>query len=307
MGRDGSLSRAAPAPHARRGAKEAITMAGNASPDSGRSVQTSVFVDQDWLANHLDDPAVRVVEVDVSRAAFSQGHIPGAVLWNAYVDLHHADYRPLTRNEFEDLLSRSGIAPEDTVVFYGYGRSLGFWLLQAYGHKRALVMWGSRDAWHGAGLPWTTDATGPARVHYVLPQESPRELVSLADVQAAIESGDSLVVDVRSDAEYVGERFWPSGATEGAGRAGHMPGAVHLRSELLYATDGALKTAVDLRDLLQSHGVLPGRPVIIYCTIGNRASEAATVLKYVVGYPDVRVYDGSWAEWGTRAGTPVQA
>src|SRR6266699_3000822 len=115
---------------------------------------SDVFAEPAWLAEHLNDPGVRVVEVDVSRAAYTQGHIPGAVLWNAYTDLHHADYSPLDRREFEELLSRSGLAPDATIVFYGYGPSLGFWLVKAYGHERALVLHDTREGWRDAGRPW---------------------------------------------------------------------------------------------------------------------------------------------------------
>src|SRR5579864_7855252 len=122
---------------------------------------TDVFAEPAWLAEHLDDPHVRVVEVDVSRAAYNQGHIPGAVLWNAYADLHHADYSPLERGEFEELLSRSGLTPDATIVFYGYGPSLGFWLMKAYGHERARVLHGTRDGWREEGRPWTADLPKP--------------------------------------------------------------------------------------------------------------------------------------------------
>ncbi len=267
---------------------------------------SDVFAELAWLAEHLNDADVRVVEVDVSRAAYNQGHIPGAVLWNAYADLHHADYSPLDRREFEELLSRSGLTPDITIVFYGYGPSLGFWLMKAYGHERALVLHGTRDGWRDAGRPWTTDLPRPVASSYTLPEVEATQLMSLAALQGTLGTGNPLILDARSDSEFTGERFWPSGTTEGAGRPGHIPGAVHLHADLLRTTDGAFKTAAELRQLFQDRGVVPERGVVTYCTIGNRASEAALVLRYLLGYPDVRVYVGSWAEWGTRMETPIE-
>jgi thiosulfate/3-mercaptopyruvate sulfurtransferase len=273
---------------------------------AGSTALSDVFAEPVWLAEHLNDPAIRVVEVDVSRSAYDQGHIPGAILWNAYTDLHHADYSPLDRREFADLLSRSGLAPDATIVFYGYGPSLGFWLMKAYGHERALVLHGTREGWRDAGRPWTMDLPRPATSTYTLPEAEATQLMSLDALQGTLGTGDPLILDVRSDAEFTGERFWPSGATEGAGRPGHIPGAVHLHIDLLRTAGGAFKNAAELWQLFQDRGVVRERGVVTYCTIGNRASEAAMVLRYLLGYPDVRVYDGSWAEWGTRAETPIK-
>jgi len=283
-----------------------IQMTDSISIRSGRAALSDVFVEPAWLAEHLNDPGVRVVEVDVSRAAYAQGHIPGAVLWNAYADLHHADYSPLDRQEFEELLSRSGLSPDATIVFYGYGHYLGCWLMKAYGHERALVLHGTREGWRDAGLPWTTDLPKPETSSYTLPEAEVPQLMSLAALQGTIGTGDPVILDVRSDAEFAGERFWSSGATEGAGRPGHISGAMHLPVDLLRTADGAFKNAAELRQLFQDRGVVPERSVVTYCTIGIRASEAALVLRYLLGYPDARVYYGSWAEWGTRAETPIE-
>ena len=270
------------------------------------TARSDVFAEPAWLAEHLNDPGVRVVEVDVSRAKYDQGHIPGAVLWNAYTDLHHADYSPASRSELEELLSRSSITPGDTIIFYGYGPYLGFWLMKAYGHERALVLDGTRENWQQAGLPWTTARREPVPSNYTFPTGEARKLMELHALQGTLGSGNPLILDVRSQAEFVGERFWPSGATEGAGRPGHIPGAVHLPIDLLHTADGAFKSAAELRQLFQERGVVPERGVLTYCTIGARASEAALVLHYLLGYPDVRVYDGSWAQWGTQTETPIE-
>ncbi len=282
-------------------------MTDNISMRADATALAEVFAQPAWLAEHLDDPDVRVVEVDVSRAAYDQGHIPGAILWNAYTDLHHAqDYSPLERSEFEELLRRSGFTSDTTIVFYGYGPYLGFWLTKAYGHQRALVLNGTRQDWREARLPWTTALPEPVPSTYTLPAAEVTQLISLEALQTTLGSGNPLILDVRSQAEFAGERFWPSGATTGAGRPGRIPGAVHLPIDQLHTADGAFKSVAALRQLFQERGVVPERSIVTYCTIGARASEAALVLRYLLGYPNVRIYDGSWAQWGTQAQTPIE-
>jgi thiosulfate/3-mercaptopyruvate sulfurtransferase len=265
-----------------------------------------VLVSTEWITDHLDDAAVRLVEVDVSPANYNQGHLPGAVLWNAYSDLRDVDYRPISRTDFQQLLSRSGIDQDTTVVFYGYGALLGFWLMKAYGHRDVRMLNASREAWEKDGGGWSSDIPTPMATSYELPAEDKHLLASRDDVTAAMDDGASVVLDVRSVAEYRGERFWPSGATEGAGRAGHIPNAVNVPIDLVRDASGAVKDTDELRRLYTEAGISPDQRVITYCTIGNRASLAWFVLKYLLGYPNVAVYQGSYVEWGKLPDTPIE-
>lgn len=267
---------------------------------------SSPVVDVDWIATHVGDPDVRLVEVDVSRAAYDEGHIPGAVLWNAYADLRDANYRPVGFPDLERLLSRSGIAPETCVVVYGYGGPLGFWLLKAHGHEDVRMLMGSREQWAQAGHEWSTDVPEPSESAHPPVLANPDLLASRDAVQSAISDPAQILLDVRAPAEYSGEIFWPSGAIEDAGRAGHVPGAVHVPIDLLRGEDGTLKDPEEMRHTLEQAGVVNDKPVITYCTIGNRASEAWFALKYLLDYPDVRVYYGSWVEWGKASNTPIE-
>jgi thiosulfate/3-mercaptopyruvate sulfurtransferase len=254
----------------------------------------------------MNNPRMRLIEIDVSRSAYDKGHIPGAILWNIYADLRHADYSLLDRQEFEEVLGRSGLTHQDTIIFYGYGSYLGFWLMKAYGHEHVLMLQGTRQDWQDQGRPWTVEVPKPVTSAYKLLLGEPALLVAEAELRATLGTGKPLILDVRSAAEFTGERFWPSGATEGAGRPGHIPDAVHLHVDLLRRSDGSFKSEAELRELLREHGVTPESSVVTYCTIGNRASEAAFVLMHLLGYPDVRVYHGSWAEWGSQDNTPVE-
>jgi len=264
------------------------------------------IVDAAWLRERLGDPAVRVVEVDVSGARYKDGHIPGAVLWNAYTDLHHSDYSAVDAEEIKSLFSKSGISPATTVVFYGYAPYLGFWLMKSVGHSRARILDATRDTWVTEQGPWTAETSHVPATAYSLPSEPPASFASLESTRAAAGDPDQLILDVRTKAEYDGERFWPSGATEGAGRAGHIPGAVHMPIELLREADGSLKTREEMRKVIDGLGIDPSRPIITYCTIGGRATEAWFVLTQLLGFADVRVYAGSWANWGTAADTPIE-
>lgn len=263
-------------------------------------------VDPDWVAAHLDDPSARVVEVDVSAAAYSAGHIPGAVFWDAYVDLRHPDYSPIDPDELDALLSTSGVTRESTVVFYGYAPYLGLWLMDRQGHEQLRLMDGPRERWSESGHSWSTAVPEPKPSVYRRLGEHPELIVSRSEVQKLIGDSGAVLVDVRSEDEFTGERFWPSGASEGAGRPGHISGAIHLPVDLVRREDGSLANGDELRQACEEQGIGPDQKVITYCTIGNRASQVAFALSQVLGYPDVAVYYGSWSEWGTLTDTPVE-
>ncbi|HTT09360.1 MAG TPA: rhodanese-like domain-containing protein [Burkholderiaceae bacterium] len=268
------------------------------------TVKTEFLVDPAWIAARIDDPSVRLVEIDVSPAAYNAGHVPGAVFWDAYRDLRHPDYLPVGDAALQELVCNAGIDAGTTVVFHGYGAHLGFWLLKNHGHRNVCLMDGSRERWTSAGQGWSRDTPRHARRNYPLAPGNPHR-ASKADVCAMLGT-PGIVVDTRSRAEYDGERFWPSGPTAGAGRAGHIPGAVHVPIELLRTEDGAFRDTHTMQQVLRERGVDPRAALVTYCTIGNRAAQAWFALTHLLGYENVRVYYGSWTEWGMATDTPIE-
>ena len=266
-----------------------------------------VLVDAGWLRAHRSDPRVRVVEVDVSPVSYRDWHIDGAVLWNVYTDLKDGSYRAVGAAALERLAIRSGIDLDSTVVFYGYAPALAFWLMKLHGHPDVRILNCSRDAWRAGGHPWSSDEATPEPGSYRLAAADARIRADWTAVREAIGRPRTTLVDVRSIAEYQGERFWPSGGMEPGGRAGHVPSAVHQPVDGLYREDGSFRPAAELRALFAPDVLDGDAELITYCTIGGRAATAWFVLTQLLGRDRVRVYDGSWAEWGRLPGVPVAA
>lgn len=270
-----------------------------------------VLVSTDWVQEHLNDPNVRLVEVDVDTTAYDSGHIPGAIGFNWQTQLQHQVRRDIiSREEFEDLLSESGIANEHTVVLYGdnnnWFAAYAFWLFTIYGHEKLYLMDGGRKKWLAEGRPLTTERPNYPRTQYRAKEPDLSIRAFSAQILPNLNSPEYVLVDVRSPQEFTGEVIAPPGMTETAQRGGHIPGAVNIPWSQAVNEDGTFKSVEALRALYEPRGVTPDKHVIAYCRIGERSSHTWFVLRYLLGYPDVRNYDGSWTEWGNLVGAPIE-
>ncbi|OLC57260.1 MAG: sulfurtransferase [Chloroflexi bacterium 13_1_40CM_4_68_4] len=271
-----------------------------------------VLVDSEWVAAHLKDPKVRLVEVDVDTSAYDKSHIPGAIGLNWQKDLQQYPVRDLLRKqELDQLLSSRGIGNDTTVIAYGdnnnWFAAWFFWLLKYYGHKDARLLNGGRAKWLAEGRETSTDVPSYASARYQAkdPDASVRALRELV-LDAVVRNGRQLV-DVRSPKEYSGELLAPENLPqEGAQRGGHIPGAKNIPWAQAVREDGTFKSADELRALYEGKGVKPEAETIAYCRIGERSSHTWFVLKYLLGHPKVRNYDGSWTEWGSLIGVPIE-
>jgi thiosulfate/3-mercaptopyruvate sulfurtransferase len=272
----------------------------------------SVLVSTDWASKHLSDPNMRLVEVDVDTSSYEQGHIAGAVGWNWQTQLQDNLRRDLiSKAALEDLLGKSGVTNDTTILLYGdnnnWFAAYAFWQLKYYGHKDVRLINGGRKKWLEEKRPITTEASkiAPTVYHATGPDESIR--ARKEDVSVIVEKRKpGHLVDVRSVDEFTGKIIAPPGMTETAQRAGHIPGAANIPWAQAANEDGTFKSADALAQLYGSKGVNGSDEIIAYCRIGERSSHTWFVLKYLLGYDQVKNYDGSWTEWGNLVGAPIE-
>ena len=270
-----------------------------------------VLVDTNWVDQHKNDPKVRVAEVDYDPTAnYTLGHVPGSVLIDWKADIND----PLTRNivtkqACESLLQRVGVNDDTTLVLYGdfnnWFAAFAFWVFKYYGYKDVRLMNGGRKKWLEEDKPVTKDIPSHAKGNFKASEPDSSIRVFLRYVRDTL--GSKILVDVRGPKEFTGEILAPPEyPTEHAQRGGHIPGAVNIPWAQAVNEDGTFKSADELQKLYQSKGVAADKEVISYCRIGERSSHTWFVLKYLLGYPNVKNYDGSWTEWGNMIDNPIE-
>ena len=270
-----------------------------------------VLVTTAWVAEHHNDPNVRIVEVDVDTTSYDQGHVPGALGWNWSTQLCDTLQRDIIpKEQFEKLMGQAGITNDTTVILYGdnnnWFAAWALWQLKIYGHADVRLMNGGRKKWieEGRELSQETPKVTAATYKAKAPDFSIRAL--LPEVQSAMQARSAGMVDVRSPQEFTGEILAPPGLPETCQRGGHIPGAANIPWGQACNEDGTFKSYDQLKALYEGKGITPAKPTIAYCRIGERSSHTWFVLQYLLGYPNVKNYDGSWTEWGNLVAAPVE-
>ena len=275
-------------------------------------VHPDMLVTTEWLAAHLDDPGIRVIEVGaLGPPTYGDGHIPGALHWPWKESLWDQARREFVLPpDFASLLSRSGVTPETTIVFYSdrcQFATYALWTCLLRGHTRVKALDGSRTRWVQQSRPMTTELPLVPLTDYPMrvPDESGR--ISRDGVLAGLDNPDRVLLDARTPEEYRGERVKPApGFDHGAERKGRIPGARHLFYRELLNGDESFKPADQLRQTFETRGATPDRDLVIYCRLSHRATLVWFTARYLLGYPRVRSYDGSWTEWGSMVGMPIE-
>jgi thiosulfate/3-mercaptopyruvate sulfurtransferase len=267
-------------------------------------------VETDWVAQHLNDQGLRIVEVDEDTSLYAKGHVPGAITFDWWKDLEDQLRRDVITGEaFAAKLSAAGIGDDTTVIFYGdknnWFATYAYWLFKYNQHDKVKIMNGGRQKWINEGRPVSTDVPAPAAARHSVRPVRPEIRALREQVLAAI--GRAALVDVRSPREFSGEIIAPEAyPQEGAQRGGHVPGAANVPWGQAVREDGTFKSPDELRQLYASKGLTPDKEIIAYCRIGERSSHTWFVLTELLGYGKVRNYDGSWTEYGSIVGAPIE-
>ncbi len=271
------------------------------------------LVTTDWVAEHGNDPGVRLVEIDVDTVAYDEGHIAGSISWNWTTELQDQLRRDiLSKEDIEELLGNSGVSNDTRVILYGdnnnWFAAYGLWLLELYGHTNVALMDGGRIKWIAEDRPLTEDEPDIEPTAYTAKDPDPALRAVREEVLAAVRAGGVQLVDVRSPAEYTGQIIAPPGMSETAQRPGHIPGAINMPWARAVNEDGTFRSEDELRELYGGAGLdLSGdTPTIAYCRIGERSSHTWFVLHYLLGIEEVRNYDGSWTEYGSIINAPIE-
>jgi thiosulfate/3-mercaptopyruvate sulfurtransferase len=281
------------------------------TPRTGSYFHSDVLVSTEWVAEHKNLANLVLVEVDADIATYNDGHIPGAIGWSWQTQLSDTLRRDIiSKADLEKLLGNSGIDNNSTIILYGdnnnWFAAWAFWQLKMYGHKDVRLMDGGRKKWAAENRELTKDMPMPKAAKYVASNANESYRALLPQVQQAMKSSKAALVDVRSPDEYSGKILAPAGLPETAQRGGHIPGAKNIPWAKACNDDGTFKSAEELKALYAGKGVTADKNVIAYCRIGERSSHTWFVLKYLLGYPNVSNYDGSWTEWGNLVGAVVE-
>ncbi|MEE9224988.1 MAG: sulfurtransferase [Bacteroidota bacterium] len=270
-----------------------------------------VMVTTQWVADHLKDQGLRLVEVDVDTTQYEQGHIEGAVGWNWQTQLQDQVRRDIiSKEQLEEFLGRSGIGKDTLVILYGdnnnWFAAYGFWLLKYYGYENVKLMNGGRKKWVEEKRLLTKEVPKVALATYKVTKISPELRATRDLIFERLNKPGFPLVDVRSPDEYTGKIIAPPGMPETAQRAGHIPTAQNIPWSQAVNDDGTFRSLNELQSLYEGKGIKKDQEVIAYCRIGERSSHSWFVLKYLLGYPNVRNYDGSWTEWGNLVNAPIE-